>query len=77
MVSLGFCFVVTDGNLCLGVDSASKNEYLGFLLNSDDFYRFPVVSLGIIFRCFFRKKHDSASKNEYQGFLLKVKAAGA
>ena len=32
MVSLGIFSVATDGTMCPGVDSASKNEYQGFLL---------------------------------------------
>ena len=32
VVSLGIFSVVTDGTMCTGVDSASKNEYQGFLL---------------------------------------------
>jgi len=32
MVSLGIFSVATDGTMCLGVDSASKNEYQVFLL---------------------------------------------
>ena len=32
VVSLGIFSVATDGTMCPGVDSASKNEYQGFLL---------------------------------------------
>ena len=32
VVSLGLFSVATDGTMCPGVDSASKNEYHGFLL---------------------------------------------
>jgi hypothetical protein len=28
----GICSVATDGTMCPGVDSASKNEYQGFLV---------------------------------------------
>jgi hypothetical protein len=31
-VTLGIFSVATDGTMCSGVDSASKNEYQGFLL---------------------------------------------
>jgi hypothetical protein len=31
-VTLGIFTVATDGTMCPGVDSASKNEYQGFLL---------------------------------------------
>jgi len=32
VVSLGIFSVVTDGAMCPGIDSASKNDYQGFLL---------------------------------------------
>jgi len=32
MVSLGIFSLATDRTMCPGVDSASKNEYQGFLL---------------------------------------------
>jgi len=32
VVSLGIFSVATDGTMCPGVESASKNEYQGFLL---------------------------------------------
>jgi hypothetical protein len=32
VMSLGIFFVATDGTMCPGVDSATKNEYQGFLL---------------------------------------------
>jgi hypothetical protein len=32
VVSLGIFSVATDRTMCSGVDSASKNEYQGFLL---------------------------------------------
>ena len=32
MVSLWIFSIATDRTMCLGVDSASKNEYQGFLL---------------------------------------------
>jgi hypothetical protein len=32
VVTLGISSVTTDGTMCPGVDSASKNEYQGFLL---------------------------------------------
>jgi hypothetical protein len=31
-VTLGIFFIATDGTMCPGVDSASKNEYQGFPL---------------------------------------------
>ena len=32
VVSLGIFFVVPEGTMCTGVDSASENEYKGILL---------------------------------------------
>ena len=32
VVSLGIFSVASDGTMCPGIDSASKNEYQGFLL---------------------------------------------
>jgi hypothetical protein len=34
VVSLGIFFVVTDGTMCLGIESASKNEYQGFIVGT-------------------------------------------
>jgi len=41
VVSLGIFSVATDSTMCPGVDSASKNEYQGFLLG----YRRPVCKV--------------------------------